>query len=129
MTTDPQTIASTSAGQDTARLSHAEAKEISLDDSDEQLRQFIAALDMRQPVSPDLAGRLLEHVIKGATSANVDWLEAQMRIDGWETRLAPGEQLSTLAMRASRYLESSAGVEMFNLFTRNFARTTGEIFD
>jgi hypothetical protein len=129
MTTDPNTINSASAGQSPSRLSNAQARELSLDDSDQQLQEFIAALDMAQPVPAELAARLVEHVVKGATSANVDLLEAQMRIDGWESVLSPGEQLSTLAMRANAYLESPDGVEMFNLFTRNVARTTGEIFD
>lgn len=129
MTTDPQTIESPSAGHAPSRLTEKQAQEFSLDDSDQQLKAFIAALDMQRPVSPDLAGRLLENIIKGSTSANIDLLEAQMRIDGWDTLLAPCETLVTVATRANAYLESSDGVDLFNLFTRNFARTTGEIFD
>lgn len=129
MTTDPTTLASLSAGQSPSRLTEAQAQEHSLDDSDQQLQQFVAALKMAKPVSTELAARLVEDVVKGATSANVDLLEAQMRIDGWDRTLSPGEDLATLAMRANAYLESPEGVEMFNLFTRNVARTTGEIFD
>ncbi len=129
MTTDPHTIDTTSAGQDNARLSTAEAKDSAREDNDQQLQNFIAALGMQRPVDPAKAARLLEHVIKEAMSANVDWLEGQMRADGWEAALAPGEKLVDIAMRANAYLESDEGLELFNLFTKTFARTTGEIFD
>lgn len=129
MTTDPHTIDSPSAGQDDAHLSQAEAKDITREDNDQQLQRFIAAIGMQRPVSTEQAARLLEHVIKEAMSATIDWLEGQMRSDGWEAALAPGEDLHTLAGRAQAYLESPDGLELFNLFTKTFARTTGKIFD
>jgi hypothetical protein len=129
MTTDPQTLDASSAGQPSARLSTEQAEDSARDDNDQQLQQFIAALAMQRPVDAARAARLLEHVIKEAMSANVDWLEGQMREDGWEAALAPGESLTDIAMRANAYLESPEGLELFNLFTKTFARTTGEIFD
>ncbi|MDB5962139.1 MAG: hypothetical protein JWP59_3433 [Massilia sp.] len=129
MTTDPRTIDATSAGQDKTHLSTAEAKGSARDDNDQQLQNFIAALGMRRPVDTDKAARLLEHVIKEAMSANIDWLEGQMRTDGWESALSNGETLTGVATRANAYLESPEGLELFNLFTKTFARTTGEIFD
>jgi hypothetical protein len=129
MTTDPRTIDTTSAGQDKAHLSTAEAKDSARDDNDQQLKNFIAALGMRRPVDTDKAARLLEHVIKEAMSASIDWLEGQMRTDGWESSLSNGETLTGVATRANAYLESPEGLELFNLFTKTFARTTGEIFD
>jgi hypothetical protein len=129
MTTDYTAPAATAAGHDHAHLSTTEAKETSRDDNDQQLRHFIAALGMRRPVDTAKVARLLEHVIKEAMSANIDWLEGQMRADGWEAALSDGESLGVLATRANAYLESPEGLELFNLFTRTFARTTGEMFD
>ena len=129
MTTDPRSIDAPSAGQDQAHLSTAEAKDIARDDNDQQLQNFITALGMRQPVDTAKAARLLEHVIKEAMSANIEWLEGQMRTDGWESTLSDGETLTAIATRANAYLESPEGLELFNLFTKTFARTTGEIFD
>jgi hypothetical protein len=128
MTTDPQSIA-TPPGEAQAHLSHAKARALALDDNDEQLQQFIAALGMQRPVSPAQAARLMEEVIKGSMSANIDLLADQMRLDGWEAALSPGETLLQLAARANAYLESGEGVELFNLFSKTFARTTGEMFD
>ncbi len=129
MTTDPTTIDSLSAGQPHPHLSDAQAEDSVREDNDPQLHHFIKALGMRGAVSTDKVASLLEHVIKEATSANVDWLEGQMREDGWAASLAPDENLHEIATRANAYLESPEGVELFNLFTRTFARTTGEIFD
>jgi hypothetical protein len=129
MTTDPTTTNAPSAGQSTAHLSEVQAEQLARDGSDQQLQAFIQALAMKNPVDPDKAARLLEHVIKEAMSANIDWLQGQMLEDGWEASLAPGENLIDIATRANNYLESEQGLELFNLFTKSFARTTGEIFD
>lgn len=139
MSTDPRAIdagtagnqaaGNQAAGNNQAHLSTAAAKELSRDENDEHLKGFVAALDMQRAVGTDKAARLLEHIIKEAMSANVEWLEGQMRTDGWESCLAPGETLTAVAERAHAYLESPAGLELFNLFTKTFARTTGEIFD
>jgi len=129
MTTDPQTTASSSGGGDDAHLTDVQAKAIVLEDNDEQLQGFIAALGMARPIDADQAGRLLENVIKGAMSANIDRLADQMRLDGWDAALSPGETLDALASRANAYLESPQGLELFNLFSKTFARTTGEMFD
>jgi hypothetical protein len=129
MTTDPTTTNAPSAGQASTHLSESQAEHLSRDGHDQQLQVFIDALAMKNPVDPDKAARLLEHVIKEAMSANIDWLQGQMLEDGWEASLAPGENLIDIATRANNYLESEQGLELFNLFTKSFARTTGEIFD
>lgn len=129
MSTDFPATDPASAGHANSHLSTIEAEQLSRDDNDVQLHHFVRALGMRQAVGTDKVAALLEHVIKEAMSANVDWLEGQMRADGWESALAPGETLHAIATRANGYLESPEGLELFNLFTRNFARTTGDMFD
>ncbi len=129
MTTDPSTIAAASADDDKAHLTRSEAKDTVRADGDTELASFVAALQMRRPVSSDKAAQLLEHVIKETMSATVDWLEGQMRTDHWEDFLSEGETLTLLAERAHKYLESNPGVELFNLFAKTFAKTTGEMFD
>lgn len=129
MTTDSHTSDASSAGHATTHLSTIEAEALSRDDNDAQLRHFVRALGMQRAVGTDKVADLLEHVIKEAMSASIDWLEGQMRADGWESALAPGETLHAIATRANGYLESAEGLELFNLFTKNFARTSGEMFD
>ena len=129
MTTDPKSIDASSTQDDKAHLTGQEAKAITRDEGDQELAEFIAALQMRHPVSSEKAAQLLEHVIKETMSATVAWLEGQMRDDHWDQFLSEGETLTLLAQRANKYLESAEGVELFNLFTKTFARTTGEMFD
>lgn len=129
MTTDPSTIDAASPDDDKAHLTKGEAKDTVRDEGNSELAAFVAALQMRRPVSNDKAAQLLEHVIKETMSAAVGWLEGQMRADHWEEFLSDGETLTLLAQRAHRYLESNPGVELFNLFAKTFAKTTGEMFD
>lgn len=129
MATNPPTSDPSSGSEERPRLSDVEAHAIVLDDNDEQLQGFIRALGMAHPVEAARAARLLEDVIKGSMSANIDLMADQMRLDGWEAALSPGETLDALATRAHAYLESQQGVELFNLFSKTFARTTGEMFD
>lgn len=128
MTTDPSTI-SASPEDDKQHLTKGEAKTIARDAGDEELTAFVAALQMQRPVATDKAAQLLEHVIKETMSATVGWLEGQMRDDHWDQFLSDGETLTLLAQRAHQYLESPQGIELFNLFTKTFAKTTGEMFD
>lgn len=129
MTTDPSTIGAASPDDDKAHLTRSEAKEITRGEGDTELAAFVAALQMRRPVSTDKAALLLEHVIKETMSATVGWLEGQMRADHWDQFLSDGETLTDVAQRAHKYLESNQGVELFNLFAKTFAKTTGEMFD
>jgi hypothetical protein len=129
MTTDPRTNDAANAGNDEVHLSDADAKLIARYEGAPELAAFVAALDMRRPVTSDKAARLLEHIIKGAMSATVARIETQMRIDHWEKDLSEGETLPMLAERAQLFLETPAGVELFNFFVKTFARTTGEMFD
>lgn len=129
MTTDPTPINAATAGGDKAHLSKTEAKEIVRDENDVELAAFVAALQMKRPVTSAKAAQLLEHVIKESMSATVAWLEGQMRQDRWDEFLSDGETLAMLAERANAYLESPEGVELFNIFTKTFAKTTGEMFE
>lgn len=128
MTTDPSTI-DANAEDDKQHLTKGEAKAIARDEGDDELAAFVAALQMQRPVTTDKAAQLLEHVIKETMSATVDWLEGQMRHDHWDQFLGDGESLTLLAQRAQQYLESPQGIELFNLFAKTFAKTTGEMFD
>jgi hypothetical protein len=124
MTTDPS-----NNGNDAAHLSDQDAALIARYESAPALAEFVAALNMQRPVTSNRAARLLEHIIKETMSATVDLVEGQMRTDHWEKDLAPGETLPEVAARAQAFLETPAGVELFNFFARTFARTTGEMFD
>lgn len=118
-----------SADHAATHLSTVEAEDLARDASDRQLRHFMAALGMQRPVGTDKLALLLEHIIKEAMSATIDWLEGQMHADGWDSALSPGETLHAIATRANAYLESPEGLDLFNLFTKTFARTSGDIFD
>jgi hypothetical protein len=84
---------------------------------------------MQRSVTSNQAARLLEHIIKDSTSATVALIEGQMRTDHWEKDLSDGETLPEIAERAQLFLETPAGVQLFNFFAKTFARTTGEMFD
>lgn len=114
---------------DLNHISDHAATRITRREGDEELTAFVAALNMLRPVSTDKAALLLEHVIKESMSANIDLLEGQMRTDGWDADLTPGETLALLAERAANFLESPEGIRLFNFFARTFAKTTGEMFD
>lgn len=128
MTTDPNTNGAGN-GNDDARLSKEDAKLIARYEGAPALADFVAALNMQRSVSSNQAARLLEHIIKESMSATTDLIETQMRIDNWENDLAPGETLAEVAACAQRFLESPEGIDLFNFFSKTFARTTGEMFD
>jgi hypothetical protein len=128
MTTDPKTNGAASNGNEEAHLSDHDAKLIARYEGAPELADFVAALNMQRPVTSNRAARLLEHIIKETTSATVALIEVQMRMDHWEKDLSPGETLPELAERAQMFLETPEGVQLFNFFTKTFARTTGEMF-
>jgi hypothetical protein len=128
MTTDPSTTGAGN-GSDEVHLSDQDAKLISRYEAAPGLADFVAALNMQRPVTSNKAARLLEHIIKESMSATADLVEGQMRTDHWDKDLVPGESLPEVAARAQGYLETPAGVELFNFFAKTFARTTGEMFD
>jgi hypothetical protein len=129
MTTDPRTNSSAGSGNEEAHLSDHDAKLIARYEGAPELADFVAALNMQSAVTSNRAARLLEHIIKESMSSTAALIEAQMRIDHWENVLSPGETLPELAERAQRFLETPAGVELFNFFAKTFAKTTGEMFD
>lgn len=129
MTTDPNTNSAAPAGDEAAHLSDKDAALIARYEGAPELAAFVAALYMQRPVTSNKAARLLEHVIKETMSATVALIEGQMRTDYWDKDLSDGETLAILAERAHAYLESPAGVQLFNLFAKTFAKTTGEMFD
>jgi hypothetical protein len=128
MTTDPRTNDAAGAGNEDAHLSDQDAKLIARYEGAPELADFVAALNMQRPVTSNKAARLLEHIIKESMSATVALIEGQMRTDHWEKDLSPGETLPGLANRAQLFMETPAGVELFNFFAKTFARTTGEMF-
>ena len=129
MTTDPTTNGGAPAGEEAAHLSDQDATLIARYEGAPELAAFVAALGMQRPVSSHQAARLLKHVVKETMSATIALIEGQMRTDHWDKDLCEGETLAILAERAAAYLESPAGVQLFNLFIKTFAKTTGEMFD
>lgn len=127
MTTDPNKSAA--SGDDDAHLSNKDAALIARYEGAPELAAFVAALGMQRPVTSNQAARLIEHVIKETMSATVALIEGQMRTDHWDKDLSDGETLAMLAERANAYFDTPAGVQLFNLFAKTFAKTTGEMFD
>lgn len=129
MTTDPGSISANNTGDHVTHLSNTEAEAIVREVGEIELDDFVRALDMQRPVAAAKAALLLEHVIKETMSATVAWLEGQMREDHWDEYLSDGETMTMIAERAQAYLESEEGIRLFNVFTKTFAKTTGEMFD
>lgn len=129
MTTDPGSISASNTGDEAAHLSDTQAKAIVRETGEIELDGFVRALGMQRPVAAAKAAQLLEHVIKATMSATVAWFEGQMREDHWDQYLSDGETMTMIAERAQAYLESEEGIRLFNVFTKTFAKTTGEMFD
>jgi hypothetical protein len=128
MTTDSRTDDAAKSSDEDVFLSDQDAKLIARYEGALELADFVAALNMQRPVTSNQAARLLEHMIKETMSATIALIEGQMRTDHWEKDLSQGETLELLAERAQLFLETPAGVQLFNFFAKTFARTTGEMF-
>jgi hypothetical protein len=128
MTTESRTNDAAKSSDEAVFVSDQDAKLIARYEGAPELADFVAALNMQRPVTSNKAAHLLEHIIKETMSATVALIEGQMRTDHWENYLSKGESLPMLAERAQLFLETPAGVQLFNFFAKTFARTTGEMF-
>ena len=107
-------------------LSDAQAINVTHQHAREELRLFSTALGMAAPVSIDKVAFLLEHLIKEQTSSDAAMIRDQMVRDGWAQRSENAEPIDVIAERASLYLASEKGIELFNFFVNIFARTSSK---
>lgn len=104
-------------------LTDSEAKTIVRAECQARLQAFIAALKMQRQISTDKAAILVKHIVKGQMTTDASLIAGQMRLDHWELGLANGDNLAVLAERTRDYLDTEAGVALYDFFVQVFART------
>ncbi|HWT70990.1 MAG TPA: hypothetical protein VN361_02260 [Oxalicibacterium sp.] len=109
-------------------LTESEAEAIVRGECREKLQDFIAALRMQRPVSADKAAMLLKHIVTDQMTTDANLIAGQMRLDHWELGLANGDNLAVLAERARDFLDTEAGVALYDFFVQVFARTRERMF-
>lgn len=109
--------------------SEKEAIRITRQDDIPELVEFVLALKMKTPVSPDKAAAFLSYMVKHQMSSDTSQVIDQMRDDGWEANLSDGETLALVADRLLAYLATHEGIALFNFYVKTFARTSGNMFD
>ena len=107
-----------------AHLSDDEASRILHTQHSQQVQVFIDALQMKQPVSHDVAASFLEFLFKDTIPASASQMAAHMHKSQWEQYLNTPETLDEIARRATVFFNSGEGVELGNFYTRIISRTT-----
>lgn len=107
-----------------AHLSNGEASHILHTQHSAQVQLFVDALQMKHPVSPDVASSFLEFLLKDTIPADAPQLTAHMHASNWEQYLTPPETMDDIARRATNFFDSKAGVELSNFYTKIISRTT-----
>ncbi|MFJ7567927.1 hypothetical protein ACIQW9_13295 [Herminiimonas sp. NPDC097707] len=105
-------------------LSNGEASHILHTQHNRQVQLFIDALQMKQPVSHDVAASFLELLFKDTIPAGASQMAAHMHKSQWEQYLKTPETLEEIARRAAIFFDSEEGVELGNFYTRIISRTT-----
>jgi hypothetical protein len=124
MSTNTEQISPDAAAKIKSPLSDSQAVDVTHQHARAELARFSAALDMAVPVSIDKLASLLEHLIKEQTSSDSAMIRDQMVRDGWTEQDGNAEQLDIIAERATKFLASEKGIELFNFFVKIFARTS-----
>lgn len=107
-----------------AHLSNGEASHILHTQHSTQVQLFIDALQMKCPVSHDVASSFLEFLLKDTIPADAPQLTAHMHTSNWEQYLTLPETMDDIARRAATFFDSEAGVELSNFYTKIISRTT-----
>jgi hypothetical protein len=110
-------------------LTDSEAETIVRGECQDKLQSFIAALQMKRPVSTDKAAILLKHIVKGQMATDASLIAGQMRLDHWELSLANGDNLAVLAERARDFLDTEEGAALYDFFVKVFSHTQERMFD
>jgi hypothetical protein len=110
-------------------LTDSEAETIVRGECQDKLQNFIAALQMKRPVSTDKAAILLKHIVKGQMATDASLIAGQMRLDHWELSLANGDNLAVLAERARDFLDTEEGAALYDFFVKVFSHTQERMFD
>jgi phenylalanyl-tRNA synthetase beta subunit len=109
----PDEIANHLTQQEAVCVLHTEARE--------QIRRFIQALKLKNPVSDDVAAALLMDVAKHTLPPGSEEMAIQMRINDWNRYLSE-EELQEAARNAHAYLQSREGIELGNFLVKTMAK-------
>lgn len=89
----------------------------------EQIRRFIQALNLNNPVSDDTAATLLMHIAKHTLPPGPEEMAVHMRINDWNRHMSEDE-LQEAARNGQNYLHSPEGIELGNFIVGTMAKAT-----
>jgi hypothetical protein len=102
-------------------LTQQEARCVLHTEAREQIRRFVQALNLKNPVSDDVAATLLMNIAKHTLPPGTDEMAIQMRINDWH-RYMSEEELQEAARNAQAYLQSHEGIELGNFAVKTMAK-------
>jgi hypothetical protein len=104
-------------------LTQQEARCVLHTQAREEIRRFVDALNLKNPVSDDVAATLLMNIAKHTLPPGTDEMAIQMRINDWN-RYMSEEELQVAARNAQNYLQSHEGIELGNFLVKTMAKAT-----
>ncbi len=104
-------------------LTQEEASCVLHTEAREQIRRFVQALQLKNPVSDDVAATLLMNIAKHTLPSGTDEMAIQMRINDWN-RYMSEEELQEAAHNAQAYLRSQEGIELGNFIVKTMAKAS-----
>ncbi|MGV3742090.1 MAG: hypothetical protein ACO1NO_07260 [Burkholderiaceae bacterium] len=111
----PDELANHLTQQEAVCVLHTEARE--------QIRSFMQALQLKNPVSDDVIAELLMDVAKHTLPPGQEEMAIQMRINEWN-RYMSEEELQEAAHNAQTYLQSHEGIELGNFLVKTMAKAS-----
>lgn len=88
-----------------------------------KIRQFVQALNLRNPVSDDDAATLLMNIAKKILPPGPEEMAVQMRLNNWDRHMSE-QELQEAARNAQNFLQSPEGIQLGNFFVKTMARAT-----
>lgn len=104
-------------------LTQQEARCVLHTEAREQIRRFVQALNLKNPLSDDAAATLLMNIAKHTLPPGTEEMAIQMRINDWN-RCMSEEELQEAARNAQNYLQTHEGIELGNFLVKTMAKAS-----
>lgn len=89
----------------------------------EQIRHFVQAMNLKNPVSDDVAATLLMNIAKYTLPIGPEEMATRMRVNDWN-RFMSEDELQEAARNAQSYLQSHEGIELGNFVIKTMAKAS-----
>jgi hypothetical protein len=104
-------------------LTQQEARCVLHTQAREQIRRFVQALNLKNPLSDDVVATLLMNIAKQTLPPGTEEMANQMRVNDWN-RYMSEEELQVAARNAQNYLQSHEGIELGNFVVKTMGKAT-----